>query len=155
MDWEFLFSNESVNQQVIILNRTVMNVFLNFVPNKCVTFNDRKPPWMTSNIKDQINYHNSIYREYLKKGRQQVDYMKLQNIIKELSELILTRIDNYNLHLANKMIDPTTSSKTYWSILKTFYNDRKIPIIPPLWINDKLETDFKKEAHHFNMFFCF
>ena len=49
----------------------------------------------------------------MKKGRQQVDYMKLQNIIKELSELILTRKDNYNLHLANKMIDPTTSSKTY------------------------------------------
>ena len=68
-----------------------MNVFLNFVSNKCVTFNDRKPPWMTSNIKDKINYHNSIYREYLKKGRQQVDYMKLQNIIRELSELILTR----------------------------------------------------------------
>ena len=68
---------------------------------------------MTSNIKDKINYHNSIYREYLKKGRRQVDYMKLQNIIKELSELILTRKDNYNLHLANKMIDPTTSSKTY------------------------------------------
>ena len=34
---------------------------------------------MTSNIKDKINYHNNIYREYMKKGKQQVDYMKLQN----------------------------------------------------------------------------
>ena len=43
-DCEFLFSNKSVNQQVNIFNWTVMNVFLNFVPNKFVTFNDRGPP---------------------------------------------------------------------------------------------------------------
>ena len=52
-----------------------------------------------------------------------------------------------NLHLANKLMDPTTSSKTYWSILKTFYVGRKIPIIPLLLINGKLETDFKKKDH--------
>ena len=55
----------------------------------------------------------------MKKGKQQVDHMKLQNTIKELSELISTRKNDYNLHLANKLIDSTTSSKTYWSILKT------------------------------------
>ena len=66
--WEFLFSNKSVNQKVIIFNRSVMNVFSNFVPNKFVTFNDRHTPWMRSNIKDKINYRNNIYREYIKKG---------------------------------------------------------------------------------------
>ena len=39
----------------------------------------------------------------MKKGKQQVDYMKLQNTIKELSELISTRKNDYNLHLANKL----------------------------------------------------
>ena len=109
---------------------------------------------MPSNIKDEINYRNRIYREYLKKGKQQVNYMKLQNTIKELSELILTRKNDYNLHLGNKLIDTTTSSRTYWYIFKTFYNGSKIPIISPLLINDKLETDFKKKDHHFNVF-CF
>ena len=80
-----------------------MNVFSDFVPNKFVTFNGTDPPWMTSNIKDKINYCNNIYREYMKKGKQQVDYMKLQNTIKELSELISTRKNDYNLHLANKL----------------------------------------------------
>ena len=70
VDWGFLFSNKRVNQQVIIFNQTVMNIFSNFVPNKFVTLNDRDPSWMTSNIKDKINYRNSIYRKYLKKGRQ-------------------------------------------------------------------------------------
>ena len=80
--------------------------------------------------------------------------MKLQSTIKELSELISTRKNDYNLHLGNKLINPTTSSKTCWYIFKTFYNGRKIPIIPPLLKNDKLETDFKKKAHHFNVFFA-
>ena len=131
VDWEFLFSNKSVNQQVVIFNRSVMNVFSNFVPNKFVTFNDREPPWMTSNIKDKINYRNNIFREYMKKNKQQVDYMKLQNTIKELSELISARKNDYNLHLANKLIGSTTSSKTYWSILKTCCNGRKLPIPLP------------------------
>ena len=109
---------------------------------------------MTSDIKDKINYRNNSYSKYLKKGKQQVDYMKLQNTIKKLSELISTTKDDYNLHLANKLIDPKTSSKTYWYILKTFYNSRKIPIIPPLLINDELETEFKKKAHHFNVLFA-
>ena len=61
-----------------------MNFFSNFVPNKIVTFNGREPPLMTSNIKDKIN----TYREYLKKGKQQVDYINLQNTIKALSVLI-------------------------------------------------------------------
>ena len=112
-----------------------MNVFSNFVLKTFVTFNDRDPPWMTSNIKDKINYRNKIYREYMKKGKQQVDYMKLQNTIKELSELISTRKNDYNPHLTNKLIDSITSAKTYWSILKIFYNGRKIPIIPALLIN--------------------
>ena len=73
MDWEFLFFNKSINQLVIIFNQSVMNIFSNFVPNKFVTFNERDPSWMTSNIKDNINYRNYTYREYMKKGKQQVD----------------------------------------------------------------------------------
>ena len=34
----FLFSNESVHQQVKFLDNTLMNVFSNFIPNKLVTF---------------------------------------------------------------------------------------------------------------------
>ena len=55
---------------------------------------------------------------------------------------------------AKKLSDPKTSSKTYWSILKTFYNTKKVPIIPPILIENKLETDFLKKANYFNKFFA-
>ena len=38
--------------------------------------------------------------------------------------------------------------------MKTFYNGKKIPLIPPLLVNDKLKCDFGKKASHFNEFFA-
>ena len=53
------------------------------------------------------------------------------------------------------MINPSsTSSKTYWSIIKTFFNGKKIPLIPPLNVSNKLVADFKEKARLFNEFFA-
>ena len=46
-----LFANETVHQQVNLLNDIILNVFTNFVPNKVITFDDRDPPWINDNIK--------------------------------------------------------------------------------------------------------
>ena len=71
----------------------------------------------------------------------------------ELSSIISQRKDEYYLQLAKKLNDPQTNAKTYWTILKTFFNGRKIPIIPPLLIEGKLVSDFKEKANMFNEFF--
>ena len=36
VNWEFLFQNKNVHEQVLILNKTLLNVFSNFVPNKII-----------------------------------------------------------------------------------------------------------------------
>ena len=41
VDWNFLFFNKNVHKQIIILNKTLMNIFSIFIPNKLVTFNDK------------------------------------------------------------------------------------------------------------------
>ena len=51
-------------------------------------------------------------------------------------------------------MNPMTSLKTYWSILKTLLNNKKIPCIPPLLQDNKYVTDFKKKAELFNLFFA-
>ena len=51
-------------------------------------------------------------------------------------------------------MDPITSAKTYWLVLKTLLNIKKIPCIPPLFHQDKYVTDFKKKAELFNSFFA-
>ena len=46
-----------------------------------------------------------------------------------------------------------TSQKVYWTILKTFLNNKKIPCTPPIYHNNNYITDFKQKAHIFNNFF--
>ena len=81
VNWESLFQNKSVHEQVLILNKTLLNVFSNYVPNKIVTFNDKDPPWMTQYLKSQINWHNNVYQEYHRKRNHSADdFIFLENI---------------------------------------------------------------------------
>ena len=131
-----------------------MNVFSNFIPNKLITFNDKDPPWTSEYFKKNIKWPNKIYAQYLNENNESVDYITLQNVIAEVSKLVCKSKDDYHNQLTRKLNNPKTSSKTYWSMLKTFYNGRKVPLIPPLVINNKLEADFKRKADHFNNFFA-
>ena len=67
--------------------------------------------------------------------------------------MILERKEKCYNHLSMKLNNPNTSAKTYWSILKSFYNDSKVPLIPPLVVNNKIVSDFTKKANIFNDFF--
>ena len=48
--------------------------------------------------------------------------------------------------MGKRLNDPSTSAKSYWTLLKTFHNKRKI--------NNNFVTDFKEKANLFNEFFC-
>ena len=56
-------------------------------------------------------------------------------------------------NFAIKLNNPLLQGKTYWSILKTIYNDKKIPLIPLLLIDDKFVTDIQAKANIFNTLF--
>ena len=101
-----------------------------------------------------MNWKNSIYKDYLKNGKTNYHYINLQYTISEVSAAIFKRKDEYHRRLAQKLSDPRGSSKTCWSILKRFYNEKKVSIVPPLLINNKLESDFKTKAINFNSFFA-
>ena len=80
--------------------------------------------------------------------------MLLETLITELNELINTTIALYYQNLSKKLNNPLLQPKTYWSKLKTFYNEKKYPLILPLVVNDKFVTDIKTKACIFNNFFA-
>ena len=43
-------------------------------------------------------------------------------------------------------MDPATSPKPYWSILKTFLNNKKIPCIPPIYHNNNYVSKGKMRS---------
>ena len=59
-----------------------------------------------------------------------------------------------NIRISKKIMDPMKSLKTFWSLLKTLLNNKKIPCIPPLLQDNKYVTDFKKKAELFNLMFA-
>ena len=128
--------------------------FSNFTPNKVVTFDDSDPPWMTEFRKLKIQQRNSIYKNHHEKSSKSLDYEIPQSEIENVASIIFERKSDYYNKSAQKLIDQSTSSKTYWSILKTFFSGKKIPLIPPLNVGSKLVTDFKKKARLFNEFFA-
>ena len=77
-------------------------------------------------------------------------YLKLRTVSTELSEIILKQKDDYHCQVSDKLSDPKTSAKAYWSILKTFCNGKKIPLISLILVNDKLISNFREKANHFN-----
>ena len=87
-------------------------------------------------------------------SRNHAYYDILQQAISEVSELVDNTKNNYSDKLANKLSNPSTSSKTYWFILKIFCNNKKIPLIPLIFIGNKLESDFKLKVNHFNKSFA-
>ena len=94
-NWHHLFLNKDVCQQVKIITDTLFNVFSNFTPYKVVTFDDRDPPpWMT----DFINFQSEI-----------------ENVLVFYLKERVTTADK----LAQKLIGPSATSKTFCFILRT------------------------------------
>ena len=56
--------------------------------------------------------------------------------------------------LTQKINTIQKSTKAYWALSKFFLNNRKIPVIPPLFHSNRFVTDFKEKAEIFNSFFA-
>ena len=78
---------------------------------------------------------------------------RLQFLQERLSTSIESSKERYYTRIANRLSNTQKSTKTYWSLLKIFLNNKKIPLIPPLFHENRFITDFKEKAELFNSFF--
>ena len=51
-------------------------------------------------------------------------------------------------------MEPSTSPKTYWSVLQSFHINNKMPCIPPIFHENRFVLNFKEKAELFNSFFA-
>ena len=104
---------------------------------------------MNEAIKSKIKTKNELYKQYIENGRFENDFVLIEILITEINELITSTKDHYYKNLAKKLNNPLLQAKKYWSFHKTFYNDKKIPIIAPLLTDDKFVTDIQTNANNF------
>ena len=150
VSWETLFHNNTVNKEVSILNETIVNVFSNFVRSKLITFDNSNHSTMNDFMQNKIKGKYEISKNHVRNGRKDSDYVKFQEATSYVSEIIFRRKVKYQSHIALNLNDPMTNTKTSLSIFKTFCDGKKVPIIPPLVVNDESISDFEKKANCFN-----
>ena len=110
-------------------------------------------PWINKNIKKLTNDKNHEYKSYRQNENNSPTFQNFQFLQSKLNYFIEESKHKYHARLSEKLSDPVTSPKSYWSILKTFLYNKKIPCIPPLLHENIFIIDFRRKAEIFNTFF--
>lgn len=57
---ERVFDQKNTNAQVIPINEATLNIFSNYVPNRCITIDDKDSVWMNKTEKPKIKAKNEL-----------------------------------------------------------------------------------------------
>ena len=74
-DWPSLFLGKNVQQKIEIFNKTLLNIFYNYIPNKFILCDNKDPPWINEEIKSLIHRKNFLNQRQRKSGSN--DYTSL------------------------------------------------------------------------------
>ena len=109
-NWEKLYQNKNIHDQLKLLKKTIVNIVSNYIPNKFIIWNDKDPPLLNDHIKRLINLKNEIFKKYLKDGRPGSVHENLQTITWDLTEAVSSSKNVYYGRLVNMLSDPNTSA---------------------------------------------
>ena len=104
--------------------------------------------------KNQLKEQSYLTKTYYKYGKKKSDFEKLIVKTNECKTIILAAKDEYIIQMCEKLNDPITAPKTYWTIINRFLDNKKIPAIPPLLGNGEIISNFSRKAPIFNEFFA-
>ena len=137
-----------------MFNKSIKNIMSNYIPHETITRNDRDPSRINKDIKQLILDKNYAYIPYIRSNKSLQFLNQFQFLQINLSSLNEESNNQYYTRLSQKLLDPKTSQRSYWSILTIFLNNKKISCILPLLHLDKFVADFKERANIFNNFFA-
>ena len=128
------------------------DILHNFITHEYIICNDRDPPWFNCKIKSLIQEKNNAYQLYRNNKANACFRNRLNVLQHSFKNLIKMSKQKYYSRIANKLTMTQKSSKTYWFLLKLFLNNKKIPIIPLPFHENKFVSYFKEKAD-FSMHF--
>ena len=135
---------------VSIFNQTIINILCYFIPHEAALFDDRDPHWMNKEIKKLIHEKKNIFDCFRRNNNEKQLLDRLKDLQTQLTFLFEKSKGKYYSRITSKLSGIGESSKTYWSILKSFFIDKKILCKPPLFENNEYTRDFKKKVKLFN-----
>ena len=85
-DWSNLFSVKNVHEQVELFNKTLLNIFHTFIPNKIIVDDDRDLPWMNNEITKSIKRKSWLFQNQRKSCN--LDFAILNTLTQDISDAI-------------------------------------------------------------------
>ena len=153
LDWLRALSKVNVDEKVYFFTKMLLNIIQNFIPHGTIICGDRYPPWINKEIKKLMIEKNLAFKSYCCSNRNMFLLEEFKRLQYQLHISIKESKEKYYTKLSSRLADHLTSPKTYWSILKTFLNYKKIPCLALLFHENKFITDVKEKAELFNHFF--
>ena len=133
-NWDRTFKNSNMKDMVDICTKTILNILSNFIPHQTITIDDKDPPWFNTKIKSLLQGKNKIYKNLRKDHNNTQLLRKLEHLQNRLNNSIDSSKHNYYLRMANKLNSIQKSSKAYWSLLKSFLNNKKFQLSHQFYI---------------------
>ena len=129
-NWKKLFENKGIHDQLKLFNETFLNIAHSYIPNKCITCNDKDPHSLLDQFKRLVKRKTKYLRSSSKTDRPNSHYENLQTTRTDLTEVMGSSKNSYYERLVNNLDISTISPKTYWSIIKTLVNFKKLQLYP-------------------------
>ena len=80
-DWNKAFENLSLGENIEFLNKTLLNIFRNYIPNKKANCDNQQPPWMTDNISQRqsssLKERCKLTKCFYKNGQRDIHHDKV------------------------------------------------------------------------------
>ena len=153
-NWYKLFFKLNVNEMSLLFSDILMGIFSKHISNKIITCNDRDAPWITQKLKTAIKRNSRVYRKWVKRGRNNDHYDKVREVQNSTNKLIKEAKQLYYKKLGDKLSDPHTGQKYFWTAFKRISNKKKNTNIPPIIDDNDYISNFRQKANIFNDFFA-
>ena len=118
---------QNPTDQVTLLNKTIINIMSNFVPNEFKTFRPSEPPWYNNKVKHSLKKHNRLFKKYKDNGYTESDKLKVEQSKSEVSTLILEAKENYLVSQGEKLADPSTGQKNLLENIEWVFKQMQNP----------------------------
>ena len=100
------------------------------IPSRQISVSDSDAPWINDKLKSAIKTNKKIYKNCVKNGKTRVNKVFVNRSQRVTNKLIREAKSNYVKTLSDKICDPDSGCKVFWSAFKRLLNNKKTQISP-------------------------
>ena len=124
----------------------------NCIPTKVVKIRPKDKPGYTNQVRKLYKECHRLHK-IKQRTRNPLDIQKYRDKRREAKNTFAEAKRDYYTNLSHKIMDPNTTSKSYWKLVKSVYGNKQHVSIPPLLENGVLINSDTEKANLLNAYF--